>query len=295
MAKDKVPTQSELARQSTGAVGETVSSAGEIASFLAQARRSDPSAAGRLIFALDATMSRQPTWDRACQIQASMFDAVAKAGGLSVQLVYFRGFGESRASKWVMNAKALADLMTGIDCRGGQTQIAKVLSHANKENARKKVDALVFIGDAMEEEPDRLCQLAGELGLADVVRFVPPVAQTDLVRWYSAADVVAVPSYNESFGLVAVEAQATGTPVVAAAVGGLTTAVRDGVSGLLVDGHGAEAWADALERVLRDPSYADRLGRGALEQAALFSWDRTAEATLAVYEQARELMSAELV
>ena len=172
MAKDKVPTQSELARQSTGAVGETVSSAGEIASFLAQARRSDPSAAGRLIFALDATMSRQPTWDRACQIQASMFDAVAKAGGLSVQLVYFRGFGESRASKWVMNAKALADLMTGIDCRGGQTQIAKVLSHANKENARKKVDALVFIGDAMEEEPDRLCQLAGELGLKGTRVFV---------------------------------------------------------------------------------------------------------------------------
>ncbi|MEZ5091198.1 D-inositol-3-phosphate glycosyltransferase [Nocardioides sp.] len=145
------------------------------------------------------------------------------------------------------------------------------------------------------EHPESLAQLAGELGLADVVRFVPPVAQADLVRWYSAADVVAVPSYNESFGLVAVEAQASGTPVVAAAVGGLTTAVRDGVSGLLVDGHGAEAWADALDRVLRDPAYAARLGRGALEQAALFSWDRTAEATLAVYEQARELMSAELV
>ncbi len=145
------------------------------------------------------------------------------------------------------------------------------------------------------EHPESLAQLSAELGLDDVVRFVPPVAQDDLVRWYSAADVVAVPSYNESFGLVAVEAQAAGTPVVAAAVGGLTTAVRDGVSGLLVDGHGAEEWADALERVLREPGLADRLGRGALGQAALFSWDRTADATLAVYEQARYLMATEPV
>ncbi len=145
------------------------------------------------------------------------------------------------------------------------------------------------------EHPESLAQLAGELGLDDVVRFVPPVGQDDLARWYAAADAVAVPSYNESFGLVAVEAQATGTPVVAAAVGGLTTAVRDGVSGLLVDGHGPEGWADALERVLREPGLAHRLGRGALEQAALFSWDRTADATLAVYEQARDMMAAELV
>jgi D-inositol-3-phosphate glycosyltransferase len=143
------------------------------------------------------------------------------------------------------------------------------------------------------EHPESLAQLAVQLGIDDVVRFVPPVAQSDLVRWYSAADLVAVPSYNESFGLVAVEAQATGTPVVAAAVGGLTTAVRDGVSGLLVDGHGAESWAAALERILADPAYAARLGEGALAQAALFSWERTAEATLAVYEQARATLAAE--
>ncbi|MCG6858186.1 MAG: VWA domain-containing protein [Salaquimonas sp.] len=160
MAKDGVPTHKK-----GGEVGEARSSTAEITSFLASARRADPGGAGRLIFALDATMSRQPTWDRACQIQASMFDAVARAGGLSVQLVYFRGFGECRASKWVMNSAALRNLMTGIDCRGGQTQIAKVLKHANKENASKKVDALVFIGDAMEENPDRLAQLAGELGV----------------------------------------------------------------------------------------------------------------------------------
>jgi D-inositol-3-phosphate glycosyltransferase len=144
------------------------------------------------------------------------------------------------------------------------------------------------------EHPEALAQLARELGLDDVVRFVPPVGRRDLVRWYAAADLVAVPSYNESFGLVALEAQATGTPVVAAAVGGLTTAVRDGVSGLLVDGHDPERWADAMERIVRDPDEADLLGKGAVEQAASFSWAHTVDATLSVYEQARDEMVAEL-
>ena len=143
------------------------------------------------------------------------------------------------------------------------------------------------------EHPESLAQLAGELGLDDVVRFVPPVAQADLARWYSAASVVAVPSYNESFGLVAAEAQAAGTPVVAAAVGGLTTVVHDGVSGLLVDGHDPLDWADALRRIISDVELAARLGRGAVAQAALFSWERTAAATLEVYERARSLMAAE--
>ena len=100
------------------------------------------------------------------------------------------------------------------------------------------------------EHPESLAQLAAELGLDDVVRFVPPVAQAELARWCAAATLVAVPSYNESFGLVAVEAQATGTPVVAAAVGGLTTVVRDGRSGLLVDTHEPRDWAAAVRRVL---------------------------------------------
>ena len=144
---------------------QETSSAGEIAAFLKKARKSDPTGNGRLIFALDATMSRQPTWDRAMQLQASMFDAVGKTGGLSVQLVYFRGFGECQASKWVVDAVALCDLMIGIDCRGGQTQIGKVLSHAAKENVRQRVNAMVFIGDAMEENIDQLCAKAGELGI----------------------------------------------------------------------------------------------------------------------------------
>lgn len=142
------------------------------------------------------------------------------------------------------------------------------------------------------EHPTALADLAAELGLADVVRFVPPVAQRELSGWCAAADLVAVPSYNESFGLVAVEAQASGTPVVAAAVGGLTTVVRDGVSGLLVDSHDPHAWADALEKVVHDHALRDRLAAGALKHAREFSWDRTADRTLEVYQRARTSMTA---
>lgn len=145
------------------------SSSGEIAAFLKTARQSNPTGAGRLVFALDATMSRQPTWDRAMNIQGAMFDAVGRSSGgkapLSVQLAYFRGFGECRASKWVINASALRDLMTRIDCRGGQTQIGKLLAHVERESVKHKVDALVFIGDAMEEDVDSICERAGRLGL----------------------------------------------------------------------------------------------------------------------------------
>lgn len=147
------------------------SSSREIASFLKVAAEAGLAQSGRLIFALDATMSRQPTWDRAMTIQSSMFDAVGKAGGLSVQLVFFRGFGECRASKWVINAAALRDLMRGIECRGGHTQIAKVLNHAYRETKKAKVSALVFIGDMIEESVDELCKKAGELGLRGVRGF----------------------------------------------------------------------------------------------------------------------------
>nr|WP_182541291.1 D-inositol-3-phosphate glycosyltransferase [Nocardioides ginsengisegetis] len=141
------------------------------------------------------------------------------------------------------------------------------------------------------EHPESLAQLADELGLTDVVRFVPPVAQDELARWYAAATAVAVPSYNESFGLVAVEAQAAGTPVLAAAVGGLPTVVRDGHSGLLVDSHEPRDWAAALRRVIEDPALRVRLEAGALEQARKFAWERTAERTLEVYERAGALMA----
>ncbi|MCR4269427.1 VWA domain-containing protein, partial [Nitratireductor sp. ZSWI3] len=139
-----------------------------IDAFVRQARAMAPlkgEGSGRLVLALDATMSRQPTWDLACKLQAEMFDAVGKAGSLSVQLVYFRGFGECRASRFVRDTEALKTLMTKIDCRGGQTQIGKVLSHGLKETAREKINALVYIGDAMEENVDSLADQAGRLGL----------------------------------------------------------------------------------------------------------------------------------
>ena len=145
------------------------------------------------------------------------------------------------------------------------------------------------------DHPTALADLADQLGIADVVRFVPPVAREQLVDWYAAATLVCVPSYNESFGLVAVEAQAVGTPVVAAAVGGLTTAVADGRSGILLEGHDPEDYARAFEKIVDAPGLRAALSVGAIAQAADFSWDRTADATLEVYSRAMDLMSAELV
>jgi hypothetical protein len=127
---------------------------------------------GRLILALDATMSRQPTWDLACRLQGEMFDAAGKAGSLAVQLAYFRGLSECRSSAFVRDTGALKSLMTRIDCRAGHTQIGKILSHTLKETARRKVDALVYIGDAFEEEIDTLAEQAGRLGLRGVPVFV---------------------------------------------------------------------------------------------------------------------------
>ncbi len=144
------------------------------------------------------------------------------------------------------------------------------------------------------EHPESLAQLASALGLQDVVRFIPPVAQSTLVDWYAAATLVCVPSYNESFGLVAVEAQAAGTPVVAAAVGGLATVVRDGHSGLLVEGHDPTDYARAIERVIGQPALRERLAEGALRQAANFAWERTAERTVEVYRQASAAMRTDL-
>jgi D-inositol-3-phosphate glycosyltransferase len=144
------------------------------------------------------------------------------------------------------------------------------------------------------ERPDSLVRLAAELGIDSLVRFVPPVAQDELVDWYAASTLVCVPSYNESFGLVAIEAQASGTPVVAAAVGGLTTAVRDDKSGLLVADHEPASYAAAFERVLLEPGLRDRLAWGAEAHAQQFGWDRTADVMLDVYRAAQQKMRADL-
>ncbi len=150
------------------------SSADEIDAFVAQVRSMPATTAqrGRLIFAMDATMSRQPAWDMALQLQGEMFEAVAQIGGLDVQLMYFRGFDECRASKWVSDAHGLKHLMTSVACRGGFTQIRKVLKHARSEAEAGAVSALVFVGDSTEEDIDELANTAGELGLMKVPAFM---------------------------------------------------------------------------------------------------------------------------
>ena len=127
---------------------------------------------GRLIFALDATASREPTWDRACHIQGEMFEATAAIGGLDVQLVFYRGFRECRASRWVGDSSTLRQRMTAVRCLGGQTQIGRVLRHALRESEDRKVDAVVFVGDCFEEDIDAVCAKAGELGLRGVPVFL---------------------------------------------------------------------------------------------------------------------------
>jgi hypothetical protein len=150
------------------------SQADDVAQFLKKVAKTParPAGGGRLVFAMDATASREPSWDQASQIQGDMFSETSVLGGLEVQLVYYRGYGECRASKWAANAADLLRLMSSVRCLGGATQIAKVLTHTIKENKRRTVNALVFVGDAMEEDIDDLCHKAGQLGLLKVPVFV---------------------------------------------------------------------------------------------------------------------------
>ncbi|MEL6299130.1 MAG: VWA domain-containing protein [Pseudomonadota bacterium] len=157
------------------APAQTAEPSGDVASFLADLAATTPRTGGglgRLAFAMDATMSRQPTWDMALGLQADMFHAVRDVGGLDVQLIYFRGAGECRASKWVSDPADLARLMTTVTVAGGYTQIGKVLGHTLKETESRKVHALVYVGDATEEDADELCGRAGELALHGVPVFV---------------------------------------------------------------------------------------------------------------------------
>lgn len=127
---------------------------------------------GRLIFAMDATASREPSWDNACQIQGQMFQQTAELGGLSIQLCYYRGMEEFHATPWLTDSSKLLRYMSEVSCMGGHTQIQRLLAHTFEESKRQKVNSLVFVGDCMEEEPDHLCHLAGKLGLLGVPAFI---------------------------------------------------------------------------------------------------------------------------
>lgn len=131
-----------------------------------------PGRCGRLLFAVDATASRQPTWDVACDMQSEMFLATRDLGGIAVSLAYYRGFGEFRATPFLTDTAELARRMSLVDCLGGRTQIGRVLDHALEETKREAIQAMVFVGDAVEEPVDPLCHLAGELGIRGTPVFV---------------------------------------------------------------------------------------------------------------------------
>jgi len=169
---DNQSKSSVTARDSNSLTGASHS---EIDSFLAEVKKfvsTSSGSRGRLIFALDATASRQPTWDTACELQAEMFRETAAVGGLDMQLVYYRGLGECRASRWISHPEQLAKIMSQIACNAGHTQIEKILAHAKKETKLLRVSALVFVGDAMEENSDTLIQEADELGRLGVPAFM---------------------------------------------------------------------------------------------------------------------------
>lgn len=153
----------------------TVARSTEVDRFLEQVKRTPVKTTGevgRLVFAMDATASREPTWDRACHLQGQMFEATSGTGNLAVQLCYYRGFNEFRSSAWCNSAESLHREMSRVHCLGGYTQIARVLEHAVNENRSNRLRAVVFVGDAMEENADHLCQMAGQLGVLNLPLFM---------------------------------------------------------------------------------------------------------------------------
>ena len=154
----------------------TKSTSSDVSRFLETVKRVPAPATGtepgRLVFAMDATLSRMPTWDMATHIQNEMFDSTTNLGGLAIQLCYYKGFREFVAHGWCRTGNDLRQQMAKVRCAGGQTQIERVLKHCIDENRRTKVQALVFVGDAMEENPDSLCNLAGQMGISKIPAFM---------------------------------------------------------------------------------------------------------------------------
>lgn len=171
-----MPRSKDVTSQTDGQSEGQTSSKSEVDAFLSKVARTTPARGGggrgRLIFALDATASRQPSWDRAQHLQAEMFDATTDLGGLDVQLVFYRGFRECQASRFVSDARTLRDRMLSVQCMGGLTQIGRVLSHVLKTTKKQPVQAVVFVGDAFEEDIDAVCDKAGQLGALGVPIFL---------------------------------------------------------------------------------------------------------------------------
>jgi D-inositol-3-phosphate glycosyltransferase len=209
-----------------------------------------------------------------------------------VDLTTFKVNGGKKAARKKLNIKDDALMLSFVGRiqphKGPEVLIRAVAEMVKHNPALRSKLKTVIIGGASgngSQEPDRLKGLTIFLGVNDVVEFVPPAAREDLSDWYRASDLVCVPSYSESFGLVALEAQACGTPVVATAVGGLRTAVADGISGSLVDGHDPRAWSAVISRLLMEPERRLLLSMGALEHASHFGWDATARGMLDVYDR----------
>lgn len=173
---DKTTRTGPQAPATTRPGGAVASGAADIAAFLKTAAAVGPPKApgerGRLVFAMDATASREPTWALAQEVTGQMFTEAGKVGALDIQLVFFRGVAECRSTGWIAEAQRLKELMRKVACQGGQTQIGRVLSHAAEEAAERRIHALVYIGDAMEESLDDLCAKAGRLALAKVPVFL---------------------------------------------------------------------------------------------------------------------------
>jgi len=165
---------------------------GEVDAFLSKVaaipKKDSNAGRGRLLFAMDATASRQPSWDSAANIQGEMFTATSALGGLDVQLAFFRGFGEFKVSHWTNDTAELLRLMTSVSCMAGETQIGKVLRHALNETQRQQVNALIYVGDSMEEDIDTLGKIAGELGLNGLRAFMF-LEGADLIAEYAFKEI----------------------------------------------------------------------------------------------------------
>ena len=196
---------------------------------------------------------------------------------------------DARANLGLDKSKLIVSFVGRIQPHKGPEVLIRAISEMLVHNPELRADLQVLItggaSGVRNFEDIRMRELVTWLKLDDVIRFLDPVSREKLPDLYRSSDLVCVPSYSESFGLVALEAQACGTPVVASAVGGLRTAVADGISGVLVDGHNPKAWSSVIARLLMEPQRRILLSMGAVEHASHFGWDVTARGTLDVYDR----------